>query len=102
MVPDDTTKYYKNVGRYLLHRDSLTNANAKKYYSQSDWKILTRYWNKSYTKYLSIIKILVSCKTWSFTNSCFVGDSFHDICRYSAVDVYWIFEILGSAEVSYI
>ena len=43
MVPDDTTKYYKNVGRYLLHKDSLTNANAKKYYSQSDWKILTRY-----------------------------------------------------------
>ena len=40
MVPDVTTKYYKNVGRYLLHRDSLTNANAKKYYSESDWKIL--------------------------------------------------------------
>ena len=35
MVPDGNTKIYKIAGRYILHRDSLTNANVKKYYSDS-------------------------------------------------------------------
>ena len=35
MVPDGNTKIYKIAGRYILYRDSLTNAKVKNYYSHS-------------------------------------------------------------------
>ena len=35
MVPDGNIKVYKIAGRYILYRDSLTNAKVKKYYSHS-------------------------------------------------------------------
>ena len=104
MVPDGNTKLYKIVGRYILYRDSLTNAKVKKYYSRSkDWK--TFWWDLKINHTVSLntwikinlVSFLVSRKTWSFTNSrcyhCFVGDMLCDICRYSAVGIYRFLEI---------
>ena len=111
MVPDDNTKIYKIAGRYILYRDSLTNAKVKKYYSHGTdlknfwWDLKINYtvnlntWIK-----INLVSFLVSRKTCSFTNSgcchCFVGDILRDICSYSAVGIYRFLEILGSAEVS--
>ena len=111
MVPDGNTKIYKIAGRYIIYRDSLTNANVKKYYSHStDLKIF--WWDLKINHTVSLntwikinlVSFLVSRKTWSFTNSqcyqCFVGNMLCDICCYSAVGIYQFLEISGSVEVS--
>ena len=111
MIPDGNRKIYKIAGRYILYRDSLTNAKVKKYYSHIidlknfwwDLKINHAVSLNTWIK-ISLVSFLISRKTWSFTNSrcyhSFVGDILCDICRYSAVGIYRFLEISGSAEVS--
>ena len=87
MVPNGNTKIYKITGRYILYRDSLTNAKVKKYYSHIidlknfwwDLKINHAVSLNTWIK-INLVSFLVSRKTWSFTNSrcyhCFAGDMY--------------------------
>ena len=85
MVPDGNTKIYKIAGRYIIYRNSLTNAKVKKYYSHStDLKIFCWDLKINHTGSLNpwikinLVSFWVSRKTWSFTNSrcyqCFVDN----------------------------
>ena len=113
MVPDGNTKIYKIAGRYVLYRDSLTNAKVKKVLF-TQCRLKNFWWDLKINHTVSlntwikinVVSFLVNRNTCSFANSrCyqgFVGDMLRDICRYSAVSIYRFLEISGSAEVSII